>query len=567
MAKKDYSNLGKEDLLKIIEKLEARKKYGLIWDEEQTKEQFEKDAQNALPVLKEIKAREVRGKDGSKPCNIFIEGDNYHALSVLNFTHQEKVDVIYADPPYNTGNNSWRYNNNYVNLDDSFRHSKWLSFMSKRLRLAKNLLKEDGVLVLTIDDYEIFPVGLLLDEIFGEQNRIGVLAMEINPRGRTTNKFFATSHEYILFYAKNAELAQIYNLPLTKEQADAFNLVDDISPYRLLPFRRSGGLSTPEERPNSYYPIYYNEKNNYIGVEKRKGTVEIFPVDSTGRKRVWRQTRPSLMEAVKRGDMVIKKGRNGFTVLMKDRIKDGRKPKTIWVDPAYDASSHGTVLLQKILGKRKIFDYPKSLHAVINVLSVLVPNRKDALILDFFAGSGTTGHAVLEMNVRDGNEGNRSFILCTNNENKIAEEVCYPRIKNVIKGTKTHKALGGSIKYFKTSFIKNTLAKDDLKIRLANECTEMLCLREGVFDELKSTSDYKIFKQNDKILAVYYSLERDALKTLKKELDKLEGQKTLYCFTLDPLGLSKSDFVGWGDVALEPIPQKILDVYKQIYEY
>lgn len=561
---KDYSQLSKEELLKIVEKLESRKKYGLIWDEEKVQEQFEKEAQNAFPTLREIKGKEIKDSK-SKSRNVFIEGDNYHVLSVLNFTHQEKVDVIYADPPYNTGNNSWRYNNNYVNLDDSFRHSKWLSFMSKRLRLARNLLKEDGVFVLTIDDYEIFPIGLLLDEIFGEQNRIGILAMEINPRGRTTNKFFATSHEYVLFYAKNAELAQIHNLPLTEEQAEAFNLVDEISPYRLLPFRRSGGLSTPEERPNSYYPIYYIESENYISIEKKKGAVEIFPVDSTGRKRVWRQTRPSLMEAVKRGDMVIRKGRSGYTVLMKDRIKDGRKPKTIWIDPAYDASSHGTVLLQKILGKRKVFDYPKSINAVVNVLSVLIPNKKDALVLDFFAGSGTTGHAVLEMNRRDGGE--RSFILCTNNENKIAEEVCYPRVKSVIKGANGQGPLSASLKYFKTSFVKNSLAKDEMKIRLANECTEMLCLREGVFDEFKSTSDYKIFKQNNKILAVYYSLERDALKDLKKELDKLEGAKTLYCFTLDPLGLSKSDFIGWNDVALEPIPQKILDVYKQIYEY
>src|SRR5690606_14818838 len=162
-------------------------------------------------------------------------------------------------------------------------------------------------------------------------------------------------------------------------------------------------------------------------------------------------------------------------------------------------------------------------------------------------GSGTTGHAVLELNNRDG--GNRSFILCTNNENNIAEEVTYERLKRVIKGYKNTKGekiegLGGNLKYFRTAFVKRSASTDNTKVRLANECTEMLCLREGIFNESKSTPDYKIFKQNDKILAVYYSLERDALKDLKKELDKLEGTKTLYCFTLDPLGLSKSDFVG-----------------------
>src|SRR3989338_6845192 len=139
---KDYSQFSKDDLIKIVEKLETRKKYGLIWDEEKVKEQFEKDAENALPVLKEINSKEITDKDGSKPVNILIEGDNYHASSVLNFTHQGKVDVIYIDPPYNTGNRDFKYNDNYIDREDSYRHSKWISFMTKRLKLAKNLLKE-----------------------------------------------------------------------------------------------------------------------------------------------------------------------------------------------------------------------------------------------------------------------------------------------------------------------------------------------------------------------------------------------------------------------------------------
>jgi adenine-specific DNA-methyltransferase len=150
-SKKDYSNLSKEDLVKILEKLESRKKYGLIWDEDKVKEQFEKDAENALPVIKEVKGKEITDKDDTKPVNILIEGDNYHALSVLNFTHQGKVDVIYIDPPYNTGNKDFIYNDNfnkgYVDREDSFRHSKWLSFMSKRLRLASNLLKDTGIIL------------------------------------------------------------------------------------------------------------------------------------------------------------------------------------------------------------------------------------------------------------------------------------------------------------------------------------------------------------------------------------------------------------------------------------
>lgn len=241
--------------------------------------------------------------------------------------------------------------------------------------------------------------------------------------------------------------------------------------------------------------------------------------------------------------------------------------KNVWLDQKYQSEFHGTNLLKKMLGKN-IFDYPKSLYLLIDILKLTT--KKNSVILDFFAGSGTTGHAVLEINKQD--NGFRSFILTTNNENEIAEEVCYPRIKKAIKGYKIPRGdniegLKGNLKYFRTSFVKRSISKDTLKIRITQECTEMLCLRESIFNEKKNAKDYRIFEQNDRIMAVYYSLERGELKSLKKELDKMQGDKILYCFTLDPLGLDKRDFHDWKDVSLEPIPQKILDVYEDIYEY
>ena len=197
MAEKDYSQLDKTELIKIIEKLESRKKYGLIWDEEKVKEQFEKDAENALPVLKEIKGKEIVDKDPSKPVNFLIEGDNYHALSVLNFTHQAKVDVIYIDPPYNTGDTSWKYNNNFVEKEDAYRHSKWISFMNKRLILARSLLKEDGTLICAIDENEQPRLGIMLEEIF-PKHEIVCVSIVHNPRGiEGTN--FSYGHEYAYF--------------------------------------------------------------------------------------------------------------------------------------------------------------------------------------------------------------------------------------------------------------------------------------------------------------------------------------------------------------------------------
>ena len=565
MAKKDYSKLEKDDLLKVIEKLESRKKYGLIWDEEKTKEQFEKESENALPVLKEVKGKEIK-TDPSKPTNILIEGDNYHALSVLNYTHQGKIDVIYIDPPYNTGNKSWKYNNQYVEKDDAYKHSKWLSFMSKRLRLAKNLLKDDGIIVCTIDDYEIGNLNLLMNEVFGEDNKLGVITIMHNPRGRSDDEYFATSHEYALFYGLNTQFTKTNKLKLTEEQIEGFPLEDDISFYRLLPLKRTGSNSTPDKRPNLFYPIFYNKKTKQVSVEEENGKewAKILPMDSNGGKRVWRWGKISFTEKAET-EIVIKENDNKFAVFAKDRIKGGRKPKTVWADPKYDASSHGTILLQKILGKSRSFDYPKSIHAVFDTLQICVDDNKNAIVLDFFAGSGTTGHAVLALNKKD--KGNRKFILCTNNENGIAEEVCYPRIKKCIKGYSRFAGYGGELKYFKTSFVKNSISRDDLKIRITRECTEMLCLREGIFDEVKAKPDYHIFEQNGRIMGVYYSMERDSLAQLKKELDKMEGEKILYCFTFDPLGLDKNDFADWQGVSLEPIPQKILDIYEQIYEY
>src|SRR3990167_729741 len=204
MIKKNYSKLKKDYFLKVIEKLESRKKYGLIWDEEKTKERFEKESENALPVLKEVKGKEIK-TDANKPTNILIEGDNYHALSVLNYTHQGKIDVIYIDPPYNTGNKDFKYNDNFVEKDDGYRHSKWLSFMSKRLKLAKNLLNDTGVVFISIDDNEASQLKLLCNELFGEDNLLDVFYVQVRYAEKSLNEKddFQKLIEQVFIYAKN----------------------------------------------------------------------------------------------------------------------------------------------------------------------------------------------------------------------------------------------------------------------------------------------------------------------------------------------------------------------------
>ena len=539
MAKKDYSKLEKDDLLKVIEKLESRKKYGLIWDEEKTKEQFEKESENALPVLKEVKGKEIK-TDPSKPTNILIEGDNYHALSVLNYTHQGKIDVIYIDPPYNTGNKDFKYNDRFVERDDAYRHSKWLSFIGKRLRLAKSLLKNDGAIFISIDDNEFAQLKLLCDDIFGEDNFVDCISWDkkSSAKGVPPKNMVVNVHEYILVYQINSSFSFI------GEPRDLKGFDNPDNDPRG-PWRNTNIKSTVKDKSLAFAITNPETKISYTDV--------------------WAFSKAELDRLIKEKYLIFPKNKNG-QVRKKEffnEFKNSNIPiKSSW--GLFD-NQKNTEMLKKIL-PNVTFLNPKPLELMQYLLKAVAKNN--SIILDFMAGSGTTGHAVSILNKED--NGTRQFILCTNNENDIAQEICLPRIKTVIKGHSDYPDITGiksNLKYYKTAFVKNSISRDDLKMRITRECTEMLCLREGIFDEVKAKPDYHIFEQNGRIMGVYYSMERDSLAQLKKELDKMEGEKILYCFTFDPLGLDKNDFADWQGVSLEPIPQKILDIYEQIYEY
>ena len=547
---KQLQGITDEERAYLINLVNTKKKYGLVWEDKP--EDVEEQLRENLPVLKEVKDRAIINGE-EHPNHILIEGDNLHALTALTFTHEGKIDTMYFDPPYNTGNKSWRYNNDYVEKEDSFRHSKWLSFMAKRLKIAKKLLASDGLIVVTIDDYEVSPLTLLLDEIFGENNRVGILIIENNPRGRTTNKFFATCHEYALVYSKNAELANLNPIPLNDEQKLAFGYEDNISPYRLLPFRRSGGLSTPSDRPNSEFSLYYSisaknivavggprlkkypaeyepssiltlsSKNEIIEHEpeeylkKNKGDIyPIMPIDSSGNRRVWRWSeRENILMAAKEGDFNIVTTNGSFTVQLKDRIKEGRKAKTMWSNPKYDASSNGTVLIDNILNKHKVFDYPKSLYAVKDTLHVIENKAKEnPIYLDIFGGSGTTMHAIVELNKEDGR--NRQCILVTNNENNICEEVTYERNKRVIegytnaKGEKVDGLANNNLRYYKSEFVGREPSIKNKK-EITRLATELLCIKEDIYSEQKQIGDYQLnaryvrcFQQGHLYLLVIY---------------------------------------------------------------
>ena len=299
-----------------------------------------------------------------------------------------------------------------------------------------------------------------------EDNYLGTVVVQSNPRGRGIHSYYATAHDYYLVYAANAGKVKIVDQPLTEEQSNEYRYSDETSDYRLLPFRRSGGLSTPDERPNSEFTLYYSESAGRIvgvGGEREEDypaeykpssilcvlgdvfevlelspsqfwksapedTVEILPVDSSDARRVWRwSNREKTLEAAFAEEFVVQIDGERKSVLLKDRIKEGRKPKTVWADSKYDASSHGTNLLQDILGSRRLFGYPKSIYSTYDALHSIVGEDPCAIIVDAFAGSGTTGHAAIILNREDG--GSRRFILAE--IEKYFDTVLLPRIKKV----------------------------------------------------------------------------------------------------------------------------------------
>ena len=564
-GKIDYKKWNKPELIKEIQKLNKRKKYGLIWDEERTKEVFEEEAQKKLPILKDVTKNGI--EDKSKPNNTLIEGDNYHALSVLNYTHKEKIDVIYIDPPYNTGNNTWKYNNNFVDKDDDFRHSKWLSFMKKRLKLAKKLLTKSGTIIVAIDDYEIHTLRLLMDEIFYEKNRLSTITVVHNPRGRNDDKHFATMHEYMLIYSMNPDYADVGYFDLTDEEISTYNLKDEISNYLLVTYMRGGNNSDRHTRPKMFYPIYYNTQTGKLDSVQTKRTVKLLPINNSGDEKVWKWGKETFLKK-KDTELVVRKIKDKYKIFKKRRLLNitSKKPRSVWYDPRYDASSHGIMLLRSILRKKDTFPYPKSIWTTYDILKLL--SKKESIILDFFAGSGTTGQAVLQLNKEDG--GSRKFILCTNNENKICTDVCYPRLKKVIKGYKNTKGkkiegLGGNLKYFKTSFVDYE-PTDQNKKTMVEQSTEMLCLKEDCFELIKKGKQFKIFKNHeDEYLGIIYYY--DGIEPFKKEILKLNKKINTYVFSLTD-EIDDEEFENIRSlVTLKPIPSAILNVYKRIFAY
>lgn len=551
-----------QDLEKQIKNLKDRKKFGLVW--ENKPEDVVLACETQVPILKEVKSRKLVS-DNKLPTNVLIEGDNYHSLSVLNYTHKGMVDVIYIDPPYNTGATDWRYNNDYVDSTDQWRHSKWISLMRNRLVLAKNLLSERGVIYCAIDHYELFALGLLCDEIFGESNRLGVVTVIHKPEGRQFANFFSPSNEFMLVYAKNKAYASLNQVILDDEQKDRFSQSDDQGLYYLKNFIRltDGKYSLRENSPEGFYPIYVSKDLTVFDVDKKPGYLEVFPITDRGVERTWKTFGDTFMKKVANGNIVAKEENGKINIY--EKLREDQVIKTHWNRKEYHAYHYGTKIIEEILGVKK-FDFPKSLNLLTDILKL--STRKNSVVVDFFAGSGTTGHAVLELNKQDG--GNRKFILCTNNENNIAEDVTYERLKRVIKGYKNKKgekveSLGGNLSYYKTDLVdieKLQRISDESKIKITYQAGEMIAIRENTLNESEKNDWWQIFENEDKKTAIYFKEDKAKLPELVKILEKENKSTVLYIF-----GWGKNEYkneYSSKNIKVEDIPEPIIEVYKEI---
>ncbi len=398
-----------DESIKMFNEIEdslTEKKYGLVFEEHE--EEVDGKLRDNIPVLCADKEK-IICKDKNLPWNFIIEGDNLQALHILEKTHKGKIDCIYIDPPYNTGAKDWKYNNNYVDSNDTYRHSKWLSMMSARLKKAKILLKENGVLVCAIDENELGTTLLLLEDVFGQGYAIDPITVIHNPRGVQGDNFSYVNEYAIFVYKKGQKVIE------TRAVLD-----DDVD---WSPLRNWGTESLRNDAANCFYPIYVKDdkivgfgdditnqmdihphQTEYIG----DNVYAIYPIDIQGIERKWRYSRQSVESIV---DLLkVKKIDNGFDILLG---KNYAPYKTVWTDKKLDANEYGTQLINSMIPNNE-FTFPKSVYNVYECLRAVTLYRKDAIILDFFAGSGTTGHATLILNKEDG--GQRRYILCTNND-------------------------------------------------------------------------------------------------------------------------------------------------------
>lgn len=475
----------------LLEAISDKKRYGLVWEE--SEEEAQEIMQEYLPVFKEDESKRLDSAPEGSPNHVLIEGDNLNALTALTYTHAGKIDVIYIDPPYNTGNKDFVYNDSFVDKEDGYRHSKWLSFMDKRLKIAKKLLSDKGVIFISIDDNEQASLRLLCDEVFGEHNCLVNMVWDLG--SGTSAGHFTRAHEYILVYAlnrnnipnfsggegviddraikkksiKNAESEYFFKAGTKFEASDGFELTGEWGGSEKTRLVKGRFICENKQlKEDVVLAACWTQRNQMDSFFSGKETF-----DSKGQK---------VLEFYFRD--------NGKLYCRKER--DTINPPSVLRNIA--TTKQGSALLKDMFDGQVVFDFSKPIKLLQFLLSLRSPN---AIVLDFFAGSGTTLHATMQLNSEDGCH--RQCILVTNNENGICEKVTYERNKRVIQGYTTPKGeqvpglTNNNLRYYKTEFVPRENSVKNRRALMAS-CIDLLCIKNNIYHEEESFGGRKFKK-------------------------------------------------------------------------
>ena len=556
----EMADLSNDEKAEIIGSLRKAKKYGLVWEDHP--EDAEERLKSAFPVLREVKELAINssprgGQEGAVPNHILIEGDNLEALMALSYTHEGKVDVIYIDPPYNTGNKDFIYNDCIVDSEDGYRHSKWLSFMEKRLRLAKKLLSDKGVIFISIDDNEQANLKLLCDEVFESSNHLATFIWKKRQMVDSRTKNGASKdHDYLICYRRTEDARIKGKLADMSKYSNPDN--DPRGPWMSADMT---GLATPEQRPN----LHYDLTNPITGV--------VYKCPPTG----WRYERSRMASLVENGEVLWPpkpEGRPRRKKFVKDLTSDTTGLSTV-LETVF--STQGTREVRDIFEGKEVFDFPKPVDLLKLILDQSL--NRSSLVLDFFAGSGTTLHATMQLNAEDG--GHRQCILVTNNENNICRDVTYERNKRVIQGYTTPKGVAveglnaNKLRYYTIDFLPREYT-NEAKRELMRAATDMLCIKEGIYNEVREFCGMKFkpsilryFRQDTstgsaQVHQMLLIFDERVIEHIVPMMATIEGKLKIYVFSNGAYAY-EDEFQELRDkVELCALPEALLQVYKQV---
>lgn len=592
----------------LIGLLREHKKYGLVWEDKP--EDVEERLREELPILREVKDKAILSDAADAPNHILIEGDNLEALTALSYTHEGKIDVIYIDPPYNTGNKDFVYNDSFVDSEDSYRHSKWLSFMNKRLKIAKKLLSDKGVIFISIDDNEQANLKLLCDEVFGEANFAGDVAWQRSYSPRNDSKGISNEKEHIIVYSRinswipktlprTAEMDSKYknpdndHTPWTSSDAFAPSAATHQGMVYAIQHPFTGKLVYPYkgacwpllqdtmlEEMNKWVPYKYEiidddkERADVCGIsinEIRKGVPAIvlaIPFEEARRK---------AQELYDKGPWpkfyFTNKGKGGFRRKTYLTNVGGKIVTNLWPYSEVGHTDEAKKEIAKIFDGEKRFDTPKPTRLLKRVFQITGGN--DTTILDFFAGSGTSLHATMQLNAEDG--GHRQCILVTNNENNICEEVTYERSKRVINGYTTPKGeevaglKANTLRYYKTNYISRDRTQKNMRDLVA-AATDLLCIKEDLYEEQKTFGRFKLkpqlarcFNNGRKHMLIIYREELiDEIAEEIKTMDFGKMRLKIYVFSPGRYAFNDNFREVEDKVELVALPAAIYDAYQKV---